>query len=87
MEIYKETAYDLLPTTGVSTNVITNESFNEQKTSNKTLILPIIQILESSSDEYGGIGQLILRNINVYDVMNEQEALSLYRIAIQPQPQ
>jgi len=40
--------------------------------------LPIVQVLESSSDEYGGVGQLVLKNINVYEVASEDDALSLY---------
>lgn len=40
--------------------------------------LPIVQVLESSSEEYGGSGQLILKNINVYETTTEEDALSLY---------
>lgn len=84
VEIYKDIIYDLLPPTdlnGSSSSSTTTTSSNgkgNNNSNNKNINLPVVQILESSSDEYGGTGQLILKNVNVYETTTEEEALSLY---------
>lgn len=77
-EIYKDTIYDLLPPSSFHSDESFGSSatINRQKGAKQVNALPVVQILESPSDD--GTGQLVLRNINVYEPRNEEEALSLY---------
>eukprot|EP01035_Chromulina_nebulosa_P021630 gene21630-27993_t len=68
-EIYKEIIYDLLPTAII-----------DQSNALKKPNLPIVQILESNDENTPNKtgGQITMRNVNVYEVNSEEEALSLF---------